>query len=783
VRVSIGTGRRKSFAVVLLAPLLLSALIGIGSHPGMSPRSPSLAFHPEALRPATAANISGWTQVNVSSPNAPLPGAGYALAFDPQLSAVVSFGGGQSGGEVQGYTWEFARGVWTNLTGTVGPAPTPRSAAAVVADPQVGGLLLYGGLAGSGAFDTDTWSFSNGHWTDLTNNSSSPPTGRFAPAMAYDSSDGEVVLFGGENQGGSHLNDTWTFAHGNWTNISGTTTGAPSPRRYAAIADDPADHGVLLFGGQDASGTFGDTWEFAAGHWHDLSPSLHSSPPARRAAMMAYDSTNRSVLLFGGDSSITGTGLADTWRFQLGRWWDLTGFVANPPGARFATGMSDDATDNGTVFVGGCTAVGCTSYLGDTWNWRDVPLQVSISPLEVAGYVPLHASFTASVTGGLPPYAYSWKNGTGPVSPGSRTWNGTFPAAEMVNIDVYASDEAGGNVSTAGSVDATTHSPPPPPLAVSLNSTSIAGRTPLIVRLHATATGGLPPYGFLWQNGTATAFATGDAFWNGTFSQVGNFTLTVSVRDTAGNVSTAKASIAVSAKPVSGNGGHPGSNSSSPAFLPAWAWAALVIAAAALVIVALLIGRRRRRGGPPEEGQFDEPEPAVATSSVEPAPPAGSTEVSALAGAPIGPGASGFASSSEAVSPDAGPAPAGASGPSLSNRILLHLYGLGALRPSDIAPLGRTQEGIAAALGRPQGSFVRVLLRLEESGLLMRELRHVQGKGRRVQVYALTDRGYQMARGIRPGTVPTPARSTCTNGGGGPRPPRGQITPEDATNA
>jgi hypothetical protein len=680
------------------------------------------------------------------------------MAFDPQLSAVISFGGGQSGGEVQGYTWEFARGAWTNLTGSVGPAPIPRSDAAVVADPQVGGLLLYGGLAGSGAFETDTWSFSNDHWTDLTNSSGTPPTARFAPAMAYDSSDGETVLFGGENQGGGHLNDTWTFAHGNWSNITSTALSAPSPRRYASIADDPPDHGVLLFGGQNASGTFGDTWEFAAGHWHDLSSTLQSSPLARRAAMMSYDSTNRSVLLFGGDSSIYGTGLADTWRFQLGRWWDLTAYAANPPGARFATGMSDDPTDNGTVFVGGCTAVGCTSYLGDTWTWRDVPLQVNVTPLVVAGFVPLHASFAASVTGGLSPYTYSWRNGTGPLTPGTSSWNGTFLVAGTVSVDVYASDEAGGNVSSAGRVDASVHSPPPTPLAASLNATSIAGRTPLTVRLHATVGGGLPPYAFMWQNGTGTTFAAGDAFWNGTFSQVGNFTIAVSVRDRAGNVSTAKATIAVSAKPISGNGGPSGSSPSLASVLPEWAWAAVLIAVAALVIGALLIGRRRRREGQSPDSYVAGTETTTASRSEEPTPPAGSVEELAIGATAIGPGASGFEAVSDAPSAGVATSSPGALAAPLSNRILLHLYGLGSLRPSDIAPLGRTQEGIAAALGRPQGSFARVLLRLEESGLLMRELRHVQGKSRRVQVYALTERGYQMAREVRPG--PTASRTS-----------------------
>ncbi|MCI4340938.1 MAG: PadR family transcriptional regulator [Thermoplasmata archaeon] len=740
--------------VALLAVLLCASMTGIGFRPGTTgaPSSPRVPL--ENVRSATAAVTTQWTPVAASPPQAPLPGAGYAMAYDPALSAVVSFGGGQSSGSVEGFTWEFARGVWTNATGSVGPAPSPRSGAAVVADAQVGGLLLYGGLASNGTFDTDTWSFSSGHWQDLTSLSGTPPSARFSPAMAYDSSDGEAVLFGGETSGAVELNDTWTYAHGNWTLLPTTGLTAPSPRHYATMADDPAEHGVLVFGGQGSGGTFGDTWEFAAGHWFNLTNSIPTAPPSRRAALMAYDSTNQSVLLFGGDSTIYGNALADTWRFQSGRWWNLTALTPTHPPARFATGLSDDPTDNGTVLFGGCTAVGCTSYLGDTWVWRDVPLAVSVAPPTVTGFVPLHASFIASVTGGFPPYGFSWKNGTGPLAPGTSSWNGTFAAPGNTSVAVYVSDRAGGNVSSAGLVAARVHGPPPPPLAASLNSSSVAGTAPVVVRLHATVTGGSPPYGLTWQNGSAAALVPGNAYWNGTYPQAGNFTITFSVRDATGNVTNAKATVQVSAKTGNGNGGHPSPSSGTAPLLPTWAWALLLLAVGAIASALVLLGLRRRRGprtpSPPADGSG--PNPGSAPSSPVDSG-AGDANGSALPGGAAGAGLGGAAAATFAVETRTSEN----ASPTLSHRLLLHLLSLGALRPSDIAPIGRTQEGIAAALGRPQGSFARVLQRLEESGLLIRELRHVQGKPRRVQVYALTDRGYQLARELRPSSAPLTA--------------------------
>lgn len=71
------------------------------------------------------------------------------------------------------------------------------------------------------------------------------PTARSGAAMAFDSTSGLTVMYGGTSTSGSLLADTWTWNGSAWTARTG-----PSPGRLygARMSDDPADGGVLLIG-------------------------------------------------------------------------------------------------------------------------------------------------------------------------------------------------------------------------------------------------------------------------------------------------------------------------------------------------------------------------------------------------------------------------------------------------------------------------------------------------------------------------------------------------------
>jgi DNA-binding MarR family transcriptional regulator len=98
---------------------------------------------------------------------------------------------------------------------------------------------------------------------------------------------------------------------------------------------------------------------------------------------------------------------------------------------------------------------------------------------------------------------------------------------------------------------------------------------------------------------------------------------------------------------------------------------------------------------------------------------------------------SGAAMAPPVVEPDDSP---------VSDRLLRQLYGLGRPQPEGPIPVGFSQEGLASALQKPQGGIARALQRLEESGLIVSEVAHVQGRRRRVKVYRLTPRGESAVR-------------------------------------
>ena len=136
--------------------------------------------------------------------------------------------------------------------------------------------------------------------------------------MAYDSTRGKVVLFGG--YGDSYLlNDTWEWDGSNWTLYTPATK--PSVRYYHAMTYDSVRCKVVLFGGSDGS-NLNDTWEWDGTNWTQRSPATTLS--ARSGHSMAYDSARGKVVLFGGSYYINFSNLNinDTWEWDGTTWTD-----------------------------------------------------------------------------------------------------------------------------------------------------------------------------------------------------------------------------------------------------------------------------------------------------------------------------------------------------------------------------------------------------------------------------------------------------------------------------
>jgi hypothetical protein len=186
----------------------------------------------------------------------------------------------------------------------------------------------------------------------------SPTPQRASPAglwpratnLAYDSTRGQVILFGGS--GADVTNDTWTWDGKSWTQR--TPASNPTKRKGAALVDDPDRHVVLLFGGDNSGIYRGDTWQWDGSNWTQLQPA--HSPSPRTGAAVTYDTVNHVVILFGGDPAGS-----ETWTWN-GTDWSQKTPAKFPPPRQYAMLAFDAARGNAVLFGG-------FDGIDDTWTW------------------------------------------------------------------------------------------------------------------------------------------------------------------------------------------------------------------------------------------------------------------------------------------------------------------------------------------------------------------------------------------------------------------------------
>jgi uncharacterized protein (TIGR03437 family) len=200
---------------------------------------------------------SDWTSIStVHSPGAQ---SGISMAYDSCRQKTVLF-------DRQGRTWEYNGADWTNITTTA--TPPARNLAAMVFDPGHCRTLLFGGGPSSGPSNalSDTWSYDGTNWTQF-NNAATPP-GRWGHVMAFDTSRGRVVLFGGYGPaypGGADTNDTWEFDGSTWVQV--LPQASPPSLVQAAMVYDQSRSRIVMFGGTQAwEYTPGPVWAVATTH-------------------------------------------------------------------------------------------------------------------------------------------------------------------------------------------------------------------------------------------------------------------------------------------------------------------------------------------------------------------------------------------------------------------------------------------------------------------------------------------------------------------------------------
>lgn len=210
-------------------------------------------------------------------------------------------------------TYEFDGTKWKSIT-KQDKWPSTSIQASMVYDPTQKKTVLYGGYNGN--YIKDTWTWDGSKWTKADGKD---PHYRGLASMFYDPISKKIVLYGGigrEDREGTLLRfgDTWTFNGKDWTEA--TTAGSPSPRYGAAVAFNPGDNRVHMFGGSN------EKVEFVAEHfvWDGAKWTKVEGarvPPARQNARLAWDPTLQQFVLFGG---YAGYYLSDLWVLEGTSW-------------------------------------------------------------------------------------------------------------------------------------------------------------------------------------------------------------------------------------------------------------------------------------------------------------------------------------------------------------------------------------------------------------------------------------------------------------------------------
>jgi hypothetical protein len=307
-----------------------------------------------------------WVETQPSAPPSARCCAG--MAYDAATQSTVLFGGGNGGVRpivTYADTW-----IWTDkwIQQLPSASPPPRQGAGMAYDPSTGTVVLFGGGTSNDTALNDTWTWDGVTWTQQFPPVSPPARELDTQDMAYDAASGTVVLFGGPNDAGGVLGDTWQWNGKAKTWTQRFPASSPSARK-TTLAFDGARGSIVLFGGDNGAGDFyEDTWTWNGGNWTQQFPA--SAPSARTLHMMAYDPNLGEVVLFGGTAGPP-AGLNDTWTWDGSTWTQR--LVATSPGGRWSAAFDLDPASKGLMLFGG--ELTGDPFTNQTWLFTFAPVR------------------------------------------------------------------------------------------------------------------------------------------------------------------------------------------------------------------------------------------------------------------------------------------------------------------------------------------------------------------------------------------------------------------------
>ncbi len=297
-----------------------------------------------------------WTEqrfgTNPASPSLPPPMENAELVEDKGRGVLVLYGGTASGG-ASSDIWDLRR-EWRALTGSsfeisgqyfrvsgadgnllnelrpndiVDVAGTRGAVASVTSDNEAVLTSMPGDTGVQPGADRLAWEWFA--WTPSGSSVLGPPSARTNAAMAYDETNGLVVIFGGQIAS-SLSSETWMWDGTDWfrTQVSGFPK--PSARSGGAMAYDPVTGQVILFGGQGPGGGLNDTWGFDGEYWTKLDLTGSAPPPMRDGVLTQV--APYGLVLTGGRTSV-GVPVPGSWFWDGAEWYRLDVLGASvPPG-------------------------------------------------------------------------------------------------------------------------------------------------------------------------------------------------------------------------------------------------------------------------------------------------------------------------------------------------------------------------------------------------------------------------------------------------------------------
>ncbi|MBN1803134.1 MAG: hypothetical protein JW891_16610 [Candidatus Lokiarchaeota archaeon] len=330
-------------SVIFIIPLAI-ALCGLFTIPIISNNNSIY----EMKSPSTSAISATWTPLSD-------PGIGNrfsgGMVYDDTRNCIYLFGGLEGSGcshtaKNTLYKYDVAGNSWSLLSPS-GTPPDARADFGMVLDTANDQLIIFGGDDGDVSVFGDTWTYdiSGNSWHNK--NPSSPPSARRFTKMVYDSNQGQVILFGGDD--GSPSSQTWTYNPNTnvWTNKNPSGS-IPGRQEHVMIYDAQNDQ-VIVFGGSSGS-NLDDTWAYniQSNSWSNLNPS--NKPTGRIDAGFSYINGTDIAVLFAGKTSVA---TQETWAYNItsNNWEDIT--PVSSPLIRYFHQMCFDSQGRQVFMYGG----------------------------------------------------------------------------------------------------------------------------------------------------------------------------------------------------------------------------------------------------------------------------------------------------------------------------------------------------------------------------------------------------------------------------------------------